>query len=202
VGDRTSPHTLRLDTSNTRPSMRYLALSHRWGDPKLHKTYCTYRSNLEELKAKIDFTKLPKTFQDAVTVTRKLGVRYLWIDSLCIIQEDERDWDTERKRMEDVFSSAYCTIAASSASGTDDGFLKPRTPRKCVTLQRPSESAFHVCEYIDNFRSDVELGELNRRGWVFQERALSRRSVYFTNSQMYWECGQGVYCETLTKLTK
>ncbi|KAM3084779.1 hypothetical protein ACMFMG_003233 [Clarireedia jacksonii] len=181
--------------------MKYIALSHRWGDPYLHKAYCTYRSTLEELKAKIDFTTLPKTFQDAVLVTRKLGVRYLWIDSICIIQEDERDWDIERKRMEDVFSSAYCTIAASSASGTNDGFLKPRAPMKCAMLQRPSESTFYIRGFIDDFRSDVELGELNKRGWVFQERALSRRSVYFTNTQMYWECGHGVHCETLTKLT-
>jgi hypothetical protein len=95
---------------------------------------------------------------------------------------------TNINRMEDVFSSAYCTIAASTANDTDDGFLKPRTPRKYVTLQKGPESAFYVCEYINTFRSDVELGELNRRGWLFQERALSRRSVYFTNSQMYWEC--------------
>jgi hypothetical protein len=202
VGDSKSSGILRLDCSNPRQSSRYIALSHRWGDPKVHRAFSTHRSNINEFEKNIDFDKLPRTFRDAVIVTRSLGVRYLWIDSLCIIQEDEEDWKAEAKRMEDVFSSAYCTIAATSASGMDAGFLKPRPPRRCVTAQRGSESPFYVCEAIDNFRSDVELGQLNKRGWVFQERALSRRTIYFAENQVYWECGKGVHCETLTKLSK
>ncbi|OXV05317.1 hypothetical protein Egran_06915, partial [Elaphomyces granulatus] len=67
-------------------------------------------------------------------------------------------------------------------------------------LQDLQGSTFYVCEAIDDFRSDVELGDLNKRGWVFQERALSRRTIYFTKTQVYWECGKGVQCETLTKM--
>ncbi|KAI3547764.1 hypothetical protein CABS03_10036 [Colletotrichum abscissum] len=60
---------------------------------------------------------------------------------------------------------------------------------------------FYICEIIDNFEIDVEKGELNQRGWVLQERALSRRTLHFTSSQTYWECGEGIRCETFTKTT-
>jgi hypothetical protein len=60
----------------------------------------------------------------------------------------------------------------------------------------------YVCDAIDDFNRDVENGQLNRRGWVLQERALARRTIYFADRQTYWECGQGVRCETLTKMNK
>ncbi|KAF4627092.1 hypothetical protein G7Y89_g11064 [Cudoniella acicularis] len=123
----------------------------------------------------------------------------LWIDSLCIIQDDPHDWDMESKIMEQVFSSAYATIAASCASGTEDGFLKTYPERQCVTKGSGSD-ALYLCGAIDDFRLDVDQGELNNRGWVLQERALSRRTIYFTENQSYWECGEGVRCETLTKM--
>jgi hypothetical protein len=63
-------------------------------------------------------------------------------------------------------------------------------------------SQFHLCDVIDKFDSDVEQGELNKRGWVLQERALSRRTMHFTETQTYWECGEGVWCETFTKTKK
>lgn len=146
--------------------------------------------------------ELPKTFQDAIHVTRALGFQYLWIDSLCIVQDDAEDWAAESRRMEHVFSSAYVTIAASCASGTGDGFLQSRMPRKFVPVTRPNGVQYAFCETIDNFDLDVEKGELNKRGWVLQERALSRRTIFFTKTQTYWECGGAVRCETLTKMKK
>ncbi len=104
--------------------------------------------------------------------------------------------------MEDVFSSAYCTIAASSAESTDAGFLHKRDARPCLKVDTADRGTFYVCPAIDNFGHDVEEGALNKRGWVLQERALSTRSIHFTSTQVYWECGQGVHCETLTKLLK
>ena len=104
--------------------------------------------------------------------------------------------------MEQVFSSAYATIAASCASGTEDGFLKSHPKRECVTIRAENDSLFYLCNAIDDFRRDVDQGALNKRGWVLQERALSRRTIYFTEKQSYWECGEGVRCETLTKMKK
>ncbi|KAK0732546.1 hypothetical protein B0T21DRAFT_369182 [Apiosordaria backusii] len=115
--------------------------------------------------------------------------------------------------METVFSMAYCVIAASRAKGTSSGFLSPRPVRKYVALNaaagqrrdlangKEGENTVYVCEAIDNFQADVIDGPLNKRGWVLQERALARRTVYFTERQTYFECGAGVRCETLTKMT-
>lgn len=182
---------------------RYVALSHRWGDES-NPRFCTERHNVESFEIGISISSLPKTFRDAVAVTRALGIKYLWIDSLCIIQGPKGDWHEQAECMEDVFSSAYCVVAASCAAGTGDGFLKPRTPpnREYVTLSSRPEGSVYVCEVLDDFESHVIHGALNRRGWVLQERALARRTIHFAKEQVYWECGRGVRCQTLTKMRK
>lgn len=202
VGGKDSPNVRLFCDTQGRPG-KYLALSHRWGSPAQNKKFCTEKENLKKHEEGINIADLPKTFRDAIHVTQNLGVQYLWIDSLCIIQNDEKDWESESKLMEQVFGSAYATIAASCASGTDDGFLKARIERRCVTMtNNASGSKFYLCNAIDDFHNDVDQGELNKRGWVLQERALSRRTIYFTEKQTYWECGEGVRCETLTKMKK
>lgn len=193
---------VRLVDSSSIKASRYVALSHCWGPLKDNEKFCTSKHNIEQLKACIAVESLPRMFRDTVTVTRGLGIKYIWIDSLCIIQDDEDDWERESGRMGRVFSDAYCTISASSASSSLEGFLTPRTPRRCVELPTRSAGMLYVCPAIDDFHHDVELGQLNRRGWVLQERALSRRSIYFTSTQVYWECGDGVRCETLSRLHK
>ncbi|KAF2104858.1 HET-domain-containing protein [Rhizodiscina lignyota] len=191
---------LSSESNGQTTPIKYMALSHQWGPPGQHRKFCTYKSNIEELKKNISIAALPRTFQDAVHITRSLGVRYLWVDSLCIIQNDPCDWERESKFMEQVFSSAYCTLAASCARGVDDSFLKAPPARHGVTLVNPhSSSLYYLYESIDDFHNHVDQGELNMRGWVLQERALSRRTIYFTETQSYWECGGGVRCETLTK---
>ncbi|KAK1508887.1 hypothetical protein CABS01_08117, partial [Colletotrichum abscissum] len=163
-------------------SVNYIALSHRWGNDSSTegKFVTTTTDNIHVIASAlgIDDDYLPKTFLDAVVITRRLKVKYLWIDSLCILQDNmnhgnmdsKNDWDRESKLMEEVFGSAYITIAASCAENRFQGFLKARTPRQL-------------------------------RGWVLQERALSRRTLHFTSSQTYWECGEGIRCETFTKTT-
>lgn len=179
----------------------YFALSHPWGSPSgMH--FCTFRHNLEQHKTGIRLGELPDTFQDAVKVVRALGHRYLWIDSICIIQGPDGDFNDEAKRMEDVFSQAYCVLAASSARGQYDGFLKPRKQRRYLTLREDPAPPIYVCEFMDNFQKHVLDSHLNKRGWVLQERALARRTIYFTREQTYWECGDGVRCESMTKMRK
>ncbi|KAF1964817.1 HET-domain-containing protein [Bimuria novae-zelandiae CBS 107.79] len=200
VGTDSDIVSLFCDTQGDTHLGRYMTLSHRWGAPTQHRKFCTYRSNIAQHRLGMNIADFPKTFQDAVKIARALGIKYLWIDSLCIIQDDEQDWETESKLMEQVFSCAYITVAASCASGTTDGFLRTRPPRDSVTLRAKNVSHYYVCDAIDDFKSDVDQGELNRRGWVLQERALSRRTLYFTEKQTYWECGNGIRCETLTKM--
>ncbi|KAK1749723.1 hypothetical protein QBC47DRAFT_311471 [Echria macrotheca] len=193
--------TVRLvcNTTGLDRKTKYIALSHRWGKDKPLKTETKNIEGLSEWV--IDFDGLPKTFRHAVQVTRSLGLGYLWIDSLCIVQDDVKDWERESQRMEEVFSSAYCTIAATCASGTNDGFLKQRTERQVVAMKDTTSGlSFYACEAINDFGGDVDSSVLNNRGWVLQERALARRTVHFTETQTYWECGKGVRCETMTKM--
>ncbi|KAI0147430.1 HET-domain-containing protein [Xylariaceae sp. FL1272] len=191
---------LRLVETANLSSVDFVALSHCWGKVPDGLEFSTTQDTLEGHKKAIAFDKLPRTFQDAVTITDKLGVSYVWIDSICIIQHDEVDWETEAGKMEDVFSSAYVTIAASSADSCLQGFMHDRPTRPCVAIQDQSGDKVYLCKNIDDFHGDVEQGVLNQRGWVLQERALSRRTIHFTSNQIYWECGEGVHCETLAKL--
>lgn len=188
----------------------WIALSHSWGNPP---HYSTEPHNLDERKKGMLLENLPATFQDAVVVTRELGHRYLWIDSICIVQGVSGDFQSESKRMESIYSGAYCVIAASCASDHRSGFLQPRDhrsglpqPRKqrdfVVLTPTGSNTSVYVCEPIDNFKEHVLDGALNRRGWVLQEHALARRTVFFTEHQTYFECGRGVRCETMTKMSK
>lgn len=138
-----------------------------------------------------------------MAATRALGVRYLWIDSICIVQGSDGDFGAEAKRMERVFRGAYCVLAASCAVGQRSGFLKPRRERDYVPMwSKEGKGPFYVCENLDDFDTHALRGHLNSRGWVLQEHALARRTIFFTEHQMYLECGEGVQCETGTKMTK
>lgn len=187
----------------------YIALSHPWGDQSKHPPFTTLRKDpsgagreVDKFKHAIPYDQLPATFKDAVDCTRALNIRYVWIDSLCIIQGKDGDFNEEAERMEDVFSGAYCVLAASRASGQCDGFLGSRPWREYITFQRGDEKPFYICKPIDDFSHHVLEGTLNRRGWVLQERALARRTIFFTESQTYFECGCGVRCETLARMHK
>ncbi|VBB71451.1 Putative protein of unknown function [Podospora comata] len=205
VGSSASQQSILLCSSTSLglkgEDTRYIALSHPWGDSRHNNHFSTTATNVSpRLTSGIAISSLPKTFKDAVSVTRALGIRYLWIDSLCIVQGPQGDFETEAQKMETVFSLAYCVIAASSASGTSSGFLSSRPQRKSVALNLSANSGkgdvgdsednnamVYVCEAIDNFQTDVIDGPLNQRGWVLQERALARRTIYFTERQTYFD---------------
>lgn len=195
------PTALCLYETQPSDKLEYTALSHPWGE-KPH--FCTTLANIKAHQKAIDFENLPATFKDAITVTRELGLEYLWIDSICIIQGEGGDFNHEAKRMEDVFSSAVCVLAASSAHGQQDGFLNPRrqTPQSLSFDYSKGLPTLFLSPFMDKFSDDVLEAPLSKRGWVLQERALARRTIFFTNRQTYWECGEGVRCETMTKMDK
>ena len=191
--------TVNLRETTSQDSGEWIALSHQWGK----RNFSTTQENLDDHIAGMKFEDLPATFKDAVTVTRALGHQYLWIDSLCIVQGKGGDFDQEAKRMEEYYSGANCVIAASCSADHYSGFLKGRKERDSVTLCRQESTApFHVCQLIDDFQGHVLNGDLHRRGWVLQEHALARRTIFFTKYQTYWECGHGIRCETMTTLSK
>jgi hypothetical protein len=179
-------------------------LSHCWGDLNKGEVppYCTTRENSDKREEGLKSTDLPLTFQHAVEVVRGLNLKYLWIDSLCIKQGEGGDWEEESKTMQDVYTSTYCTIAAISADDSNAGFLIQRHISDCVYIQDDSGQQVYVGTDIADFDNEVEKARLNTRAWVMQERFLSCRTIHFGKNQIYWECGEGVYCEDLTQLKK
>lgn len=181
---------LALDPKKT----AYVALSHKWGD--MPGEAVTTQENIEQRKKRILVKELPLSFKNAIAITRALECTYLWIDSLCILQGPDGDFNEQADTMQTTYSGAYCVLAACSAESATDGFLQNRESR-CVKL----EDVF-VSAVTNDFERDVLQSPLSRRGWVLQERALARRTIFFTAIQMYWECGDGIRCETLAKLKK
>jgi hypothetical protein len=150
---------------------------------------------------------LPKSFRDAVLVTRKLHIRYLWIDSICIIQDNDDDWEPESSRMDSIYQNAHVTIAATAAANSEAGFLDPHLPATRVRfahVSQVSESSsgesivgsnvayvrLKTCEEMS-----LKDAPLNQRAWVLQEDILSRRTLHFAKDQLFWLCRQQATCE-------
>lgn len=106
--------------------------------------------------------------------------------------------------MRDVFSQAYCVVAATAAEDSFSGFLNADINRKFehVCVKDGPGRRFYISTDIDAYDDDVSKAKLNTRAWVLQESVLARRTIHFTTNQMYWECGKGVYCENLTRLKR
>jgi hypothetical protein len=179
---------------------KYATLSHCWGN---HKPMELLHSNIERLKVCIPSSELPKTFQDAVEVTRKLDLQYLWIDSLCIIQDSEEDWLKESALMGRVYSNAELNITAAAAQDSRFGLFMQRNslllqPCRVEVEWRPLNyqlSGPYICFNYSLWEQEVTNSLVNKRAWVFQERALSPRTLSFGGSQLFWECGEKKACE-------
>jgi hypothetical protein len=168
--------------------VEYLALSHCWGQSN---AFITTPATMDQMKKGFLLTSnIPKTFRDAIIVTRKLGIRYLWIDSLCIIQGDVADWEREASRMADVYRGAYLTIGAINASDDREGFLTQRKPPawelKVFTSVGKSTHVYLRAQG-DEFTTP-SAAPLDTRGWTLQEQYLSRRMLRFSDYQTTWRC--------------
>lgn len=164
----------------------YAALSYCWGGEQRVKT--TIESHSRYMQ-RIDISELPDTIKDAIFVTIELGLEYLWVDALCIIQDDPNDRDMELTHVPDVYSQATVTILASRAPAVHDGFLQPRTappPSFRLPFQCPDGTLDSVDLYLHN---DYQPSEpLDTRGWALQERLLSTRMLDFSTLQTRWIC--------------
>lgn len=211
LGDKDDTRCKLVETQSLREQrhyIKYAAFSHPWGVAEDHHHFKSTKANSPDHLIAIELDQLPVNYKDAIHVCRAVGMRYLWIDSICVLQpadEDPGDFQDEAAFFQDIFSSADFVIAASSAQGTSSGFLDPR--RKSQLLNLPMKATeggtagnYYISNVLDDFEKDVLDGPLNKRGWVLQERALARRTIYFTANQTYFECGRGVRCETLSKL--
>ncbi|KAF2144940.1 uncharacterized protein K452DRAFT_213182, partial [Aplosporella prunicola CBS 121167] len=162
---------------------KYVALSHCWGDPSAPPLK-TVKNSIAQMMEAIPKDDLPKNFRDAIAATQALGVRYLWIDSLCIIQDDHKDWEKESARMCDTYRYADVTICAATGNSCHDGFLQRR--RRDMRSSLPNYGAHNRSSYRKFFRNSTGWGS---RGWTLQESLMSTRRLVFNPNLMYLECG-------------
>jgi hypothetical protein len=152
----------------------------------------------------VDVGHSPKTYQDAIQTVRALGMRYLWIDALCIVQDDPEEWKIEANKMGDIYRNAKFTIAATSSIDTKDGFLSTRKHRygPKISYDGPGTSQQSDCFYPDttplDMWSNVENTTWNSRGWTMQERVLSSNVIHFTQNPLVLECRAGAWVESHT----
>ena len=182
---------------------KYIALSHCWG---LHQPLTTTKETLAARKDGINWATLPRTFQDAIIIGAGLNVKYVWIDSLCILQDDKYDWGMESAKMSAIYENAWLTIAAATAPDGAHGCFPTSLPTKEYELQMPNETtptkvfARRLLSPIDSrdhlLKATNDL-PLFQRAWVFQERLLSRRILYLCEDEMAFECATNVRCECL-----
>ncbi|KAI0112495.1 heterokaryon incompatibility protein-domain-containing protein [Nemania sp. FL0031] len=195
VNDGCNNDTLFLRENSDGLDHRYVALSHCWGTSR---PLCLTSDTLESHKQGIPTEALPDTFQDAVTIVRALGLRYLWIDSLCIVQDDPEDWRNEAGRMAWVYRNAHLVLSATRASSDEEGFLSARPSSDNVafstrgtdsplTLTLLPSSPSGETSYLNAHAVATE--PLSRRAWCLQERYLARRILHYGTGQMIWECG-------------
>ncbi|TVY17477.1 hypothetical protein LARI1_G004820 [Lachnellula arida] len=198
VGTSKGAQFCRILVSNGRVG-RYVALSHCWGGP-ISPLLTT--DTLHGFQEELAISDLPANFRDAVLITRNLGLQYLWIDSLCIVQDSSEDWEVESRKMCSIYQNATVTISASASRGSKDGFLKCTASQfkagKAVSLRlSPNSSPDDVVsvtlkdEDEEDLMSLVLNGSLNKRGWTLQEGLLSSRILYYGNRQIYWQCPGG-----------
>ncbi|KAM0801878.1 heterokaryon incompatibility protein-domain-containing protein [Usnea florida] len=190
--------TLRvIETSSQLPDIRYyMTLSYCWGNC----LFPTLRINNEQrLKDGIPFETLPKAFQDAIYIAEWFQIDYLWIDSLCIVQDSHDDWIRESCKMKDIYRNSVLTVAASRATDPSKGCFTDRNlefvePIKvCVSNETKEYMAMIDSHSLEQAIHDSPL---SKRAWAFQERLLSSRVLHFGNNQMLWECNEMFACET------
>ena len=206
VGDQNRPPRLVIPKSGS--NGQYVALSHCWGgcQPLTTKT-----STLAERQDAIPLSTMPLTFQHAVHVTRRLGFRYLWIDSLCIIQDSTSDWEGQAGQMQHVYEGAVVTIAADAGGDSGCGlsstdkrkvFRGTRIPGQNLIVAPGPESGETPAHFPRTFVNGGELekprnygSQLQTRGWTFQERVLAPRVLHYGEHELAWECASAITCE-------
>lgn len=175
----------------------YATLSHCWGGQNIIKLTT---DTLAQFQNKIETASLPQTFRDAILVARKLGIRYLWIDSICIIQDSLQDWQKEAALMGEVYSNSTLNVMATACKNSHQSLIRSRDQGELLhyavrtSWNGIKPETFYISSrwFWDNH---TLFAPLNRRGWVLQERILPPRALHFTYNQLVWECCEQESCK-------
>ncbi|KAI1352888.1 HET-domain-containing protein [Xylaria sp. FL0043] len=221
VGDSLAAPSIHLLETEPGQCAKYVALSYCWGKTG---NITTTKSTLKERKKHIAWSTLPRSFRDAIEVVRSLGIRYLWVDALCIIQDDVADWESESAKMADVYENAFLTISTDAALDPTQGIFTARRNDMVSTADtlgtgraRPARNVaieeFTVTDKAGNTcivyareplnHSDIISPRsyydvtypLMSRAWTLQERLLSGRILHVTAAELVWECKTTLRCE-------
>lgn len=208
--NRTSPGLQLIETSGL--EYQYAALSYCWGtaEPGDTRPWRTLRDTIASHLAGIDRQKLPQTLKDAIEICERLQISYLWVDSLCIIQDSEDDWQIEADKMSGIYLGSLVTLSFSSALSAEAGcfneqsihtvdFETSRPPWAILngtlsdgrnsTLYLPSSRGVAFDDSPTKaFQKEVLNSALFERAWALQEHVLPRRTLFFTSKQLFWEC--------------
>lgn len=194
LGPLDHPPNVRLHEPSPGEELEYLCLSYRWSAAP---TLQTLKSNVEDHKLAIPWDRLPLAFQHVCAVSRRLRLRYVWIDALCIVQDDEDDKALDVAVMDSIFEGGVLTIVSAWASGPEQGlfghlgdFSHHEFP---ATTENGASQTVCVRRQLPHFEND-NLPCLNR-GWIYQELLLSPRLALFLDSEIVWQCQEHTECQ-------
>ncbi|KAI2618027.1 HET-domain-containing protein [Hypomontagnella submonticulosa] len=177
-------------------NIKWVALSYCWGGPQLHALQ-TARLNSYQKQGSLTDDILPKGIADAMSVTHALGERFIWIDSLCIIQDDEKDKLKLIAAMGTIYAHAVVTIVNAANSQVDMGIPGISSPRRAQQVHQMKD--FWLVESLDlphaHWQGYLRSSHWNTRGWTFQEGLLSPRCLILGKDQVYWQCKTASWCE-------
>ncbi|KAI0505267.1 heterokaryon incompatibility protein-domain-containing protein [Xylaria bambusicola] len=171
----------------------YACLSHCWGQDPMPIT--TTQKTILENKRSMSLSRLPPTFRDAVLIARKLNLRYIWIDSLCIVQDSRSDWEAESAKMASIYKNAFITIAATASPDFQGGCFSKSDADLCFQVKQSGVFDTVIAARMEVMGELPELYPLLTRGWVYQERMLSRRYLHCYRNELMLECREQRICE-------
>lgn len=203
VGDDSKDPHLLINDKKARG--KYIALSHCWGG---QSPLCLTSNTLVKFERGIPSKDIPSTFRDAIQICRLLSVKYIWIDSLCIIQDSTKDWREQAAQMCDYYSNSWVVIAADGAPNSSHGFLTDKRRKinvqrfKCpglngeseICVRRKGAGGLHD-SFSHHYWVAPSSSPLSSRGWILQESLLAPRILHFTAEEITWECLEESRCE-------
>lgn len=199
VGETNSPDinlcpTSTLDLTTT----TYMTLSHCWGKLVPHRLL---QENVSQFLGGIRMSNLPKTFRKVVEATRRLGIEFIWIDSLCIVQDSKEDWTIESRKMHQIYKNSFLNLAAAVSEDANGGLFYARFPLSitpCAIEQGTKTKRRAETQYHNEIGyNEIKKVPLLNRGWVLQEWLLAPRTLICGKQELHWKCEQVLAHEAL-----